>query len=113
MHTLLRRGGLTITLLLALSAAAGCAISSAPSTPPPGFLRGETVRMLIVGDPFSIALRELAVEPGRQAGGALSSELAGYDELHTLRLRNAQDLESAYNIISFDVVWVGELGAGP
>lgn len=111
MHALSRRGCLMAGVLLAL-AAAGCAAPSAPPGPTPGFLRGESISMLIVGDPFSIALRDLADELGRQAGGTLSIELASYDDLHTILLRNARDLESAYDVVSFDVVWVGELGAG-
>lgn len=76
-----------------------------------GFLQGQTVRMLIVGDPFSIALRAGARELGRRAGGSVEIEVVGYDDVHRLTLLNARDQRSAYDIVSFDSVWAGEYGA--
>ena len=76
-----------------------------------GFLHGQTVRMLIVGDPFSIALRAGARELGRRAGGNVEIEVVGYDDVRRLTLLNAHDQRSAYDIVSFDSVWAGEYGA--
>lgn len=90
-------------LIAACSGGGGEAASS--------ILGGETIRLLIVGDPFATALRELADELGRRSGGTVLVEVVGYDELRSLTLRNAADLESSYDIVSFDVVWAGEYGA--
>jgi len=76
-----------------------------------GFLHGQTVRMLIVGDPFSIALRAGARELGRRAGGSVEIEVVGYDDVRRLTQLNARDQRSAYDIVSFDSVWAGEYGA--
>ena len=76
-----------------------------------GFLHGQTVRLLVVGDPFSIALRVSAQELGRRAGGNVEIEVVGYDDVRRLTLQNARDQQSAYDIVSFDSVWRGEYGA--
>lgn len=73
-------------------------------------LQGDTARLLLVGDPFALALREAAPELGRLAGGRLEVELVGYDDVRRLTLRNAQDQVSAYDLVSFDVVWAAEYG---
>ena len=104
------RGALLLLLVVTLLAGCGGASGSAP-TAPSSLLGGETVRLLIVGDPFSNALRELAEEFGRRSGGSVQIEVVGYDELRELTLRNAQDLRSSYDIVSFDVLWLGEYGA--
>lgn len=106
---LLWRGVPLLLVLLAALSLAGCA--GAAAGPAPSVLGGETIRLLIVGDPFATALRELGEELGRRAGGTVLIEVVGYDELRDLTLRNADDLESAYDIVSFDVVWAGEYGA--
>lgn len=95
-------------LLVATGCAAGETLPVQPGSPN---LDGETVRMLIVGDPFSSALRELAAALGAEAGGTLRIEVVSYDDLRTLTLRNALDFQSAYDIVSFDVLWLGEYGA--
>lgn len=98
-------------LLLVLAALIiGCAEPGDQRLDRASILGGETVRLLIVGDPFAHALRELSDELGRQAGGALTIEVVSYDELRDLTLRNAADLQSAYDIVSFDLLWVGEYG---
>jgi multiple sugar transport system substrate-binding protein len=73
-------------------------------------LQGDTARLLLVGDPFALALQGAAPELGRLAGGRLEVELVGYDDVRRLTLRNAQDQVSAYDLVSFDVVWAGEYG---
>ncbi|HEX5746977.1 MAG TPA: extracellular solute-binding protein [Archangium sp.] len=84
--------------------------SSAPAGPGDPVLRGETVRLLIVGDPFASALEEASTELEQLAGGKLELEVVGYDDVRRLTLRNAQDKVSAYDLVSFDVVWAGEYG---
>lgn len=63
---------------------------------------------MIVGDPFSIALQNLGPELNSLSGGTFDIEVVGYDDMRLLALRNAQDQVSAYDIVSFDVVWIGE-----
>jgi multiple sugar transport system substrate-binding protein len=70
--------------------------------------RGEKVRLLLVGDPFALAIQNAAAELEQRAGGSLELEIVGYDDMRRLTLSNARDKISAYDIISFDVVWVGE-----
>ena len=108
-----------IAYLIAIGAAAlvAAAVLVVSNKRPPaapeeaGFLQGQTVRMLIVGDPFSIALRAGARELGRRAGGNVEIEVVGYDDVRRLTLLNARDQRSAYDIVSFDSVWAGEYGA--
>jgi multiple sugar transport system substrate-binding protein len=78
--------------------------SSTPS------LRGETLRLLLVGDPFAVAIQETSAELERLTGAHFQLEVVGYDDVRRLTLRNAQDKVSAYDLISFDVVWAGEYG---
>ncbi|MFV9503363.1 MAG: ABC transporter substrate-binding protein [Oscillochloridaceae bacterium umkhey_bin13] len=85
----------------------GC---TTPSSTPASLLAGETVRILLVGDPFSLAVRALAPALGERAGGNVQIEVVSYDDLRELTLRNAQDQYSSYDIVSFDVLWVGEYG---
>ena len=113
-----KRYRIPVAMAAAALAAAGLwlGIPSRVSDSPPaapaegGFLGGQTIRMLVVGDPFSIALRAGARELGRRAGGAIELEVVGYDDVRRLTLLNARDERSAYDIVSFDVVWVGEYG---
>jgi multiple sugar transport system substrate-binding protein len=107
----------TPVLVLLLAGIGLIACAALPPAAPPsqaaidrGFLNGAMIRMLIVGDPFSIALLDQADELGDLAGGTLVIEVVPYDDLRLLTLRNAEDQESAYDIISFDVVWAGEYG---
>jgi len=101
-------------IALALLVAALARLSppaAAPSVAANSLLGGETVRLLIVGDPFAGALQQAAAELGRQAGGTIDIEVVGYDDLRAITLRNATDASSAFDIVSFDVVWAGEYGA--
>jgi multiple sugar transport system substrate-binding protein len=76
--------------------------------PPESVLQGKTIRLLLVGDPFALAIQNAAQELEQLAGGTLEIEVVGYDDVRRLTLLNAQDKASAYDIISFDGVWVGE-----
>jgi multiple sugar transport system substrate-binding protein len=101
--------GVVLTLLL-VTRAPPPAASSAAEDPGGSVLGGETVRLLLVGDPFALALQEAAPELEQLAGGKLELEVVGYDDVRRLTLRNAQDQLSAYDLVSFDVVWTGEYG---
>lgn len=98
--------------LLCLLLAVACVDASSRKMPTQEPDRGhETVRMLIVGDPFSGALRTLATQFDESMGMSVRIEVVSYDDLRTLTLRNACDLQSAYDLVSFDLLWVGEYGA--
>ncbi len=113
-----------LRLVLAAVAGAGVVLTALMlllRSPPPGapsipaalggpVLGGETVRLLLVGDPFALALQEAVPELEQLAGGRLELEVVGYDDVRRLTLRNAQDQVSAYDLVSFDVVWTGEYG---
>jgi multiple sugar transport system substrate-binding protein len=104
-----------VAIAAALLAAAALAVASPEAAVPAapaqdGFLHGQTVRLLVVGDPFSIALRAGVQELSRRAGGHIELEVVGYDDVRRLTLLNALDKQSAYDIVSFDSVWAGEYG---
>lgn len=83
-----------------------------PSEPGPiSLLGGETIRMLLVGDPFSLAVRTLATTWSAEIGGNVEIEVVSYDDVRALTLRNARDLTSSYDLVSFDVLWMGEYGS--
>lgn len=84
--------------------------SLSPSAAQSTVLNGESIRMLVVGDPFAVALQKSVDQLGQMAGGTITIEVVGYDDLYRQILLNARDLESSYDIISFDAVWVGEFG---
>ena len=73
-----------------------------------GNLQGETIRMLIIGDVFSIALAEGKNTIEDTTGVTLEIEVVGYDEVRQLTLLNATNAQSEYDIVAVDVVWIGE-----
>jgi multiple sugar transport system substrate-binding protein len=80
----------------------------APQRSSDSVLRGETARLLLVGDPFALAIQNAAQELEQLAEGKLEIEIVGYDDMRRLTLSNAQDKASAYDIVSFDSVWKAE-----
>ncbi len=102
--------GVLLTALVLSTRATPPGSTRAPEDSGGSVLGGETVRMLLVGDPFALALQEAATGLEQLAGGKLELEVVGYDDVRRLTLRNAQDKLSAYDIVSFDVVWTGEYG---
>lgn len=100
-----------LLLVLLIARPASPAVAPAPAPAADSVLGGETVRLLIVGDPFANALQQAAGELGRRAGGTIDIEVVGYDDLRAITLRNAGDTASAFDIVSFDVLWAGEYGA--
>ncbi|QRN95231.1 extracellular solute-binding protein [Archangium violaceum] len=73
-------------------------------------LRGETFRVLLIGDPFALAIQEASAELEQLTGARFELEVVGYDDVRRMTLRNAQDKLSAYDIVSVDAVWMGEYG---
>lgn len=69
----------------------------------------QRVRLLLVGDPFAYAMQKAAPELSERLGVDIEIELAGYQQVRELMLQNAQDRQSAYDVVSFDVVWLPEL----
>jgi multiple sugar transport system substrate-binding protein len=98
-----RHLSLIVTLLLCIG------LIAAPASAQ-GFLNGETIRMLVVGDPFALALNNALEDLEELSGGTIEIEVVGYTDTYDLTLLNARDAESSYDIVSFDSVWVGEFG---
>lgn len=78
---------------------------------PEDALLGETLRVLVAGDPFAVALQNARPTLEAASGTELHIEIASYNDVRRRVLLNALDLESAYDIVSFDVVWAGEYSA--
>lgn len=111
-----------LVLLVAVLAIAALVCSKSPEEAKPDspggppeagdgtILGGATLRMLVVGDPFALALQKAAAELGREAGGTVNVEVVGYNDVRRMVLQNAHDNDSAYQIVSFDAVWSAEYG---
>jgi multiple sugar transport system substrate-binding protein len=67
-----------------------------------------TLRLLLVGDPFGFAIEASQSELETQLGMPIDVEIVSYNDMRRKTLINAQDLVSGYDIVSFDVVWLGE-----
>lgn len=108
-----RRFGLMVGLPLLALGALAWSLAPGPDQNPEShsLLGGATVRLLLVGDHFSTVLRAQAAALERQAGGTLAIEVVGYDDIRRATLQNARDATSNFDIVSFDVVWVGEYTA--
>jgi multiple sugar transport system substrate-binding protein len=103
-------GAVLAALVLPARASRAPESASTPADPGAPSLRGETLRVLLVGDPFALAIEEASAELEQLTGTRFELEVVGYDDVRRLTLRNAQDKVSAYDLISFDVVWAGEYG---
>jgi len=68
----------------------------------------ELIRMLVVGDPFARALQAASPIFEAQYGLRLDIEVVGYNETRQITLMNALDSVSSYDLVSFDVLWMGE-----
>lgn len=71
-------------------------------------LRTQTLRILVVGDPFALALRRLTATFEVELGITINLEITSYRDTQILTLANAKDIVSNYDIVSFDVVWLAE-----
>ncbi len=74
--------------------------------PPP---EKHVVKMLLVGDPFAETISSLRKELEEQSGFTIELEVLDYDETRKFILDNIRLQSSEFDIVSFDVVWVGEL----
>jgi len=68
----------------------------------------EGFRVLLVGDPFALALEKLRPELETRLGEPVRLEIVSYNDGRNLTLLNARDRVSAYDLIAMDVVWLGE-----
>lgn len=85
---------------------------STPCTPAAAgrVLEGETIRILLVGDPFASAFGDARAILEDASGSLLHLEVVGYNEVRERTLQAARDRASPYDLISIDVVWMGEYG---
>lgn len=85
----------------------GCERAPAPeksaSRPPKSF------RLLTVGDPFAVPLERSKPELEKMLGRPISIEIVGYNDNYRLLMQMASDRYAPYDLVSFDVVWIGEL----
>lgn len=66
------------------------------------------LRMLVVGDPFALALQSARESFEKDLGHGLAIEVVGYNDVREMLLQSAADAASPYDLVSFDVVWMGE-----
>jgi len=64
--------------------------------------------VLLVGDPFALALEKLRPRLEEMLGQPVRLEIVGYNDGRRLTLLNAQDEVSAYDLVALDIVWLGE-----
>lgn len=112
-HTFLQGGKkLIVASVLLVALALGAYVLKIGVPPAASAARdfnGKTFRLLVVGDPFANALKVASAELGKRSGARINIEIAGYSDVRRLILQNAKDAQSDYDVISFDVVWAGEL----
>jgi multiple sugar transport system substrate-binding protein len=70
----------------------------------------KTIRLLLTGDPFAVAMQNVEAELEAALGWPLEIEVVSYNDARRLTLLNSQDIQSNYDIVSFDIVWLGEYG---
>lgn len=67
------------------------------------------LRILVVGDPFAMALDRTRPALEAAIGRPVELEIVGYNDNRQLLLHMSRDRQAAYDVVSFDVVWLGEL----
>ncbi len=97
-------GGLCGVLLL-LSA---CTDSGNPPSPSLQTSTSEKYRLLLVTDPFSLAMDRMKEHMERELQSQIDLEIVVYNDVRTMALQNFKDEVSAYDLIAFDIVWLGE-----
>ena len=90
------------------AAAAGLLLACMGTTASAGVLNGETLRILFMSEPISIAWQKILPEMEAEAGGKIELEIIGYDELRQKVLLDARGDVSSYDLISIDLPWFGE-----
>lgn len=67
------------------------------------------LRLLLVADPFAKTLRQMEPDLEAAYGREFDLVLLGYEETRMGILQNQKDRHSVYDLVSFDVAWLGEL----
>lgn len=68
-----------------------------------------TFRILLVGDPFAMALSRSRPLIEERLGVPVELEIVGYNDGRRLMFLNQRDEVSRFDLVAFDVVWLGEL----
>lgn len=66
------------------------------------------LRVLLVADPMALAFERSLPKLREQYGVPIEVEIVGYNDGRRLALLNEQDQVSRYDLIAFDIVWLGE-----
>ena len=90
------------------AAATGLLLACMGTTASAGILNGETLRILFMSEPISIAWQKILPDMEAEAGGKIELEIIGYDELRQKVLLDARGDVSSYDLISIDLPWFGE-----
>lgn len=90
------------------AAAAGLLLACMGTTASAGILNGESLRILFMSEPISLAWQKILPEMEAEAGGKIELEIIGYDELRQKVLLDARGDVSNYDLISIDLPWFGE-----
>jgi len=85
----------------------GCTDTSSSSTTAE-LPASETYRLLLVTDPFALAMDRMKDHMERELQAQIDLEIVVYNDVRTMALQNFRDQESAYDLIAFDIVWLGE-----
>ncbi len=97
-------------MFLAMIMVGGCG----KPTPPAGSEKSNVtpaLRLLLVGDPFALALQKIRPQLEENLGHPIEIDIVGYNDNRRIALLNASDRVSRDDVISFDSVWRGEFAA--
>src|SRR5690349_9232811 len=61
-----------------------------------GVLNGQTIRLIVIGDPVFKAMQQMHDDMEKKAGGKIELNVLPFDALHQQTLLNAQNKESRY-----------------
>jgi multiple sugar transport system substrate-binding protein len=98
----LKRSVVISTSFLALASAI-CGTARAD-----GVLNGETIRLLVVGDPVFKSMQKMHDELEKLGGGKVELNVLPFDSLHQQVLLNSRNSKSRYDIIAVDLPQFGE-----
>jgi multiple sugar transport system substrate-binding protein len=87
---------------------ASACLAFAPAAHADGVLNGETIRLLVVGDPVFKSMQKMHDDMEKMAGGKIELNVLPFDTLHQQILLNSQNKESRYDIIAIDLPQFGE-----
>ncbi len=73
-----------------------------------GVLNGETVRLLVIGDPVFQVMQQIHGDLEEMAGGTIELEVRPFDVLRQQVLLNAENDVSSYDLIAVDLPQFGE-----